>query len=141
MSKIFFGFALADSMFDGDCTIERRVLIEDEARDLIKKGVEVCLNPSHEATITAMRDRFGIDVLIPEKPPVVSVGDGEAMLVMGVRGLPRLTNRHEYNANEIKGATFSFTLYSVLKVRRCPHCGSDNCGYLFGVTTGCEPYK
>jgi hypothetical protein len=23
----------------------------------------------------------------------------------------------------------------------CPYCKSDNCGYLFGVTTGCEPYN
>lgn len=29
MSKLYFGFALADSMFGGDCTITRSVLSPD----------------------------------------------------------------------------------------------------------------
>lgn len=54
MSTTFFGFALTDSMFQGDCEI-----------------------------------------------------------VMGVRGLPRLTDRHEYTDEEIAEATFSFSIYTV----------------------------
>jgi len=65
----YFGFALADGMFSetgGGCTIVRRTLTEDEVRDRVEKGLEPCLNPSHGATITAMRERFGIDVPIPD---------------------------------------------------------------------------
>jgi hypothetical protein len=113
MSK-FFGFALADSMFDGACTIERRPLSVDDVKAMVEQGVESCLNPSHKATIDAMRARFGIDVSIPESPPRVAVKVGDAVVVMGVRGLPRLTDRHEYSEDEIAKATFVFTEYRVV---------------------------
>jgi hypothetical protein len=111
----YFGFALADSMFSGACTIERRVLSVEEVRDMVKAGALVpCLNPSHQATIDAMRSRFGIDVEIPEIPPRVSLASGDSVIVMGVRGLPRLTDRHEYTEEEIASATFNFSQYIVL---------------------------
>lgn len=113
MTKTFFGFALADSMFSGDVTIRRRVLSVDEVRSLVGQGVESCLNSSHAATIAAMREKFGIDVVIPETPPRVAVGPGDSVVVMGVRGLPRLTDRHEYTAAEVDGATFVFSTYTV----------------------------
>lgn len=118
MSKLFFGFALADSMF-GDGTITRRTLNVDgdewetlllDAAD--KDELIPCLNPSHVATINAMRERFGLLIAIPDSPPKVLLADGDRLLVMGVRGLPRLTDRHEYTAEEVAGATFNFTLYS-----------------------------
>ena len=109
----FFGFALADSMFQGDCNIERKVLTVDQVKAMAGEFIP-CLNPSHRATIDAMRSRFGIDVAIPEAPPKVSLGAGDSVVVMGVRGLPRLTDRHEYTAEEIAQATFSFTEYSVV---------------------------
>lgn len=112
--KVFFGFALADSMFSESCTIERRPLSVDEAKALVQQGVESCLNPSHKASIDAMRARFGIDVSIPESPPRVAVKAGDAVVVMGVRGLPRLTDRHEYSGDEIAQATFVFAEYRVI---------------------------
>lgn len=113
MATTFFGFALADGMFAGNVTITRRVLTVEEVRALVAEGVEPCLNPSHEATITAMRERFGIDVPIPAAPPRVELAPGDSVVVMGVRGLPRLTDRHEYNAEEIANATFLFAKYTV----------------------------
>lgn len=113
MKKTYFGFALADGMFSGNCTITRRELSVDEAKAVVVQGVESCLNPSHKATIDAMRSRFGIDVAIPETPPRVSLGVGDSVIVMGVRGLPRLTDRHEYTVEEIEKATFSFSVYTV----------------------------
>lgn len=110
---IYFGFAVADGMFAGDCEITRRVLTLDEAKTIIEHGVTPCLNPSHTATIKAMTACFGIDVAVPETPPKVVLGEGDSLLVMGVRGLPRLTDRHEYTDEEVAGATFAFTLYSV----------------------------
>ncbi len=117
MEKTFFGFALADSMFCGDVDIRRRELTADEAKRLIAGiGVESCLNPSHEATIKAMTERFGIVVAIPEKPPQVALKTGDSLIVMGVRGLPRLTDRHEYTHAEIESAIFTFAMYIVMSV-------------------------
>lgn len=110
---VYFGFALADSMFSGDVTITRRTLDVHAVRVLVEAGVESCCNPSHEATIDAMRQRFGLEVAIPAVPPRVSLKSGDSVVVMGVRGLPRLTDRHEYTSGEIEGATFNFSLYTV----------------------------
>ena len=110
MAKIFFGFALADSMFEGDCAIMRKVVDAAFVREKAV-GLIPCLNPSHQATIDAMRRRFGIEIAVPDAPPKVALSPGGA--VMGVRGLPRLTDRHEYTAEEIAGASFSFSVYTV----------------------------
>lgn len=111
--RTFFGFALADGMFNGNCNIVRCVLTVEEVKDLVSQGVESCCNPSHKATIDAMRTRYGIDVAIPETPPRVSLNVGDSVVIMGVRGLPRLTDRHEYTEQEIASASFSFSIYTV----------------------------
>jgi hypothetical protein len=112
--KVYFGFALADSMFSGACVIKRREIVTvDELKNFIESGVESCLNPSHQATIDAMRQKYDIDVAIPATPPRVSLGNGDSVIVMGVRGLPRLTDRHEYTKEEIAKANFSFSIYTV----------------------------
>jgi len=111
--KVYFGFALASGMFRGDCEISRRILTSEETKEIISKGVVSCLNRYHEATVEAMRSR-GIDVKIPEIPPTVCLNEGDAVLVMGVMGLPRLTgDRHHYTEEEISKAEFEFVLYSV----------------------------
>ena len=110
----YFGFALADSMFAGNCVIRRETLTLDQVRKEVAAGVTPCLNPSHSATIAAMQKRFGIYVAIPATPPRVSIGVGDSVIVMGVRGLPRLTDRHEYTEDEVASATFSFSKYSVV---------------------------
>lgn len=115
MNKVFFGFALADSMFSGDVQIERRSLDIEAVRELVAAGVVPCLNPSHVATIDAMEARYGLQVAIPDRAPQVSLNVGDSVIVMGVRGLPRLdATRHEYTSEEIAGATFSFSIYTVL---------------------------
>jgi hypothetical protein len=114
MARIFFGFAVADGMFAGDCTIIRRALSVEEAIKMIGgEFVEPCLNPSHTATIAVMRARFGIDVPIPATPPRVELAIGDSVVVMSVRGLSRLTDRHEYTEEEVAKATFAFSVYTV----------------------------
>ena len=116
-SNVFFGFALADSMFTtaGNCCIKRTELTPEQVREMARDGaLKPCLNPSHAATIAAMRGRYGIDIAIPDSPPKVALNPGDAVVVMGVRGLPRLTDRHEYSEEEIAAATFSFSRYDVL---------------------------
>ena len=115
----FFGFALADSMFAGDCSIVRTKITHEEVKKMAENGELIpCLNPSHAATIAAMRKRFGIEVAIPETPPQVTLSMGDSLIVMGVRGLPRLTDRHEYSTEEIDAATFTFSKYTVCDINR-----------------------
>ena len=114
--KTYFGFALGDSMFSGDVTIRRQPLSADQVKSEVAKGVVPCCNPSHSATINAMQSRFGIDVAIPDSPPRVELNVGDSVIVMGVRGLPRMTDRHEYTQEEVAQATFVFAKYTVCYV-------------------------
>ena len=50
--KKFFGFALADSMFVGDCNITRRTLPVDEVRALVAQDVEYTEEEIASATFT-----------------------------------------------------------------------------------------
>lgn len=122
-ANVFFGFALADSMFNGDVVISRHVLSENQVAMKVAQGVTSCCNPSHYATITAMREKYGFEVEIPDTPPRVSLREGDSVIVMGVRGLPRLTDRHEYTHEEIASATFQFSMYKVERV--LAPCGSE----------------
>lgn len=111
----FFGFAMSDSMFQGNVRVARTVLSSNQAKEIIAGGVSPCLNKSHAATIAAMKDRFGIQCEIPPKPPSVLLTRGDKLLVLQVGGLPRLTDRHEYTAEEIEKASFAFSLWEVLE--------------------------
>ena len=115
MANVYFGFAIADSMFEDDAIITKRKIDVVEAKEIIAQGIIPCLNPSHVATIDAMRRRFDIDVEIPATPPQVKLYRKDALIVMGVRGLPRMTDRHEYTEEEIAAATFSFSLYTIVE--------------------------
>lgn len=117
--KFYVSFALADSMFNGKySTIERQQINEDLAKNLINSAKNdgtftPCFNPSHVATLEAIEARFSIHLGHLDKPPVVQLNEGDILLVIGVRGLPRLTDRHEYTSDEIAKATFNFTVYNV----------------------------
>lgn len=116
--KTYFGFAISDSMFSGDVTIRRQPLKQSQAMKEVAEGVISCCNPSHAATIRVMREVFGgVGVSIPDKPPRVELRGGDSIIVMGVRGLPRMTDRHEYTAGEIAQATFSFAKYTIIETR------------------------
>ena len=112
-NKTFFGFGLADNMFPASCSVSRRELNSDEAKSVVAEGVEACLNPSHAETIKVMRGRYGIEVAIPQKAPVVSLTAGDRILIMAVSGLPRLEGRHEYTPEEVQSAKFRFGLWTV----------------------------
>lgn len=126
MSKVFFGFALADSMFtQEEVSLVRKRISVKEAVDLINQGVLPCLNPSHVATISAMNERFGIEVEIPAIAPKVELENGDKLIVMSIKGLPRLdATRHEYTTEEVAQATFDFSLWYV--------CNQDY-DYLLGM--------
>jgi hypothetical protein len=113
----YFGFALAAGMFSGDGNVTFRQASVEEAQtivaDAMEKGtLQSCLNPSHTPTIEAMRSRYGFDVPVPEKAPFANLQTGDSLVVMGVRGLPRLEGRHEYTEEEIASATFTFSVWN-----------------------------
>lgn len=112
----FFGFAVAANMFPVNAIIRKVALTPEEVREMLEEGgVQSCLNPSHAATIAAAKQRFGIEVEIPDKAPRVTLGIGDAVIVMAVQGLARLEGRHEYTDKEIEGADFAFSIFEVLE--------------------------
>lgn len=113
----YFGFGLADSMFPPACTLSRVQITIERAIALVEGGVVSCLNPSHAATVAAMSAR-GLRVAIPATAPKVALVVGDRLVVLGVRGLPRLEGRHEYTDEEIAGATFALALYLVEPLSR-----------------------
>ena len=114
MSKTYFGFAVADGMFSGErVELIRKVVSVEEVREMVAQGVIPALNPAHQSTISAMHTRFGLNVAIPEKAPMVSLGQGDSLIVMSVRGLPRREGIAEYTEAEINSATFVFSLWTV----------------------------
>lgn len=110
----YFGFAVADSMFPTACTAARRPLSVEEVKNLLSEGYASCCNPQHMATLVAAKERHGLDVTVPGRAPIVTLNPGDEVIVMSVRGLPRLEeNRHEYTDEEIAKATFAFGIWTV----------------------------
>ena len=110
--KVYFGFATADSMFPPECAVTRVPVDVADIKDMESILIPV-INASHMATIKAMRERFNINVDIPEKPPQVNLKRGDIMIVMSVRGLPRLTESRHYTEDEVSTATFAFGKWTV----------------------------
>ena len=111
----FFGFAIADSMFPANCTVTRTPLTLPDFVSVLSAGVASCCNGSHDATVAALNSILpeGVTVDIPSLPPVVKLEHGDTMIVMSVRGLPRLTDTRHYTPDEIAGATFVFAKWTV----------------------------
>lgn len=119
MGTTYLGLAFSASMLpSGFVEMVKNDLTLDEVHKAIEAGVEVCFNPSHQATISALGEKHGISVEIPERPPRISLESGDSIIVLQVRGLPRLTDRHEYTPEEIAAATFSFIKIAVEGVAR-----------------------
>jgi hypothetical protein len=128
MATTFFGFALSDSIFNDNVVITRRNLSTEEFKDKIKTAIP-CLNPSHVATINALKERFGVEVEIPAQPPKISLEAGDSLIVLTVRGLPRLTDRHEFTKEEIDSATFTFAEIHVLTIRELEELSASVLGF------------
>lgn len=111
----YFGSAIADSMFPETCTIQKAGITEEGIKIFFSAGFTSVVNPQHKATLDAAKIRYGLEIPIPPKAPIVKLEFDDQVLVMSVRGLPRLEeNRHEYTAEEIARATFTFSHYEVI---------------------------
>ncbi len=111
----YFSFAIADGMFPASSSASRRPISVEEVKQKMEAGYTSCCNPQHRATNGAAKARYGLDITVPEKASLVSLKPGDEVIVMSVRGLPRLEeNRHEYTDQEIEKATFVFGLWTVM---------------------------
>lgn len=120
MNTLYFGFAISDNMFSTGVTVRREPLSATDAQIALScdmRQIVSCVNPSHKATIEALQAKFpdiAVYATIPEKAPLIKMGSGDGLLIMGVRGLPRMEGRHEYTKEEIENSTFTFSLWEVM---------------------------
>lgn len=113
MSTTYFGFAFSLSMLpEGKLPMTKYDLTVEEVRERLP-SMSLCLNPSHEATVKAARERFQLPIEVPEKPARINLQKGDSVVVMQVMGLPRLTDRREYTEEEIAKASFTFREISI----------------------------
>lgn len=113
---VFIGLAFSASMLPpGTVTLRKEDLTVEEVKEVArKKNIVSCANPSHKATLLALKEKHGIEVPVPEKPIRVSLKSGDYFIVLRVSRLPRLTDRHEYTSEEIESAEFRFMAISVI---------------------------
>ena len=111
---IYFGFAAADGMFPDNCIASRRPLTAEEVKTFLSGEYVSCCNPQHKTSLDAAAMRYGLEVVVPETAPLVQLKSGDQLVVMSIRGLPRLQeDRHEYTEEEVAGATFKFGIWTV----------------------------
>lgn len=122
MANKYVGLALSSTMFEGDCQISRNVLNAEEAKGIISGEVISCFNPSHTATIEALRARFGIEVMAPETAPKVTLELGDSLIVLSARFSRRLSEGERYSPEEVDSANFEFVEYRVWQIVACPNC-------------------
>ena len=108
----YVGFAVADSMFTGDCLVSRKVINAEMVEALVDEETVSCVNKSHQSTIRAVEQRFGIVLNVPENPPLINLEYGDQLIVISVRGLPR--QEGEYTNEQVAKATFEFSLWEIL---------------------------
>ncbi len=107
----YIGLAIGDSMFDLNAAISRRPLSVEEVRQLSKTAVSCC-NASHANTLAALQAKHSIEISTVGAPKV-SLRVGDSIIVLSVRGLPRLEGTAQYNDEQIANATFAFGIWTV----------------------------
>lgn len=119
MQTIYLAFNIGDSMFDdgSDVLLVRRNISETEFLGYLGRGDLVsCLNRSHRNTIKEMERRFRVGLPVPDNPPRVTLAQGDSLLTISTRGLPRKGNNVvEYRPADLEGASFHFSLWTVLE--------------------------
>ena len=108
----FIGLAIADSMFAPDASIQRKPLTVEQVKELVASGVESACNASHANTLQALETKHGIR-LSSQGAPKVNLNIGDSIIVMSVRGLPRLEGTAQYSDEQIAAATFAFGIWTV----------------------------
>lgn len=117
MSILYFAVALSDGMINSDANITRQALRLGQVKAAINHAMALgtlkpCLDHTHQAILDALYKRYDICISVPSTTAQVNLAVNDRLIVMNVKGLPRLTaNRKEYHLEEIAAATFVFTLW------------------------------
>jgi hypothetical protein len=114
MARTFVGLALSSTMFQEECLVVRMPLNLLRVQRLLMDEVVSCVNPSHQATLDALRERFGIEIPIPETAPKVTLEPGDTLVTLSARFSRRLAEGEKYSAEEVAAATFEFVAYAVI---------------------------
>jgi len=122
MATTYIGLAFFAGMLPaGTVEMVKEDLSLEQVQEAIRQGVVSCFNPSHTASIDALREKHGIEVEIPETPTRISLESGNAIIVLQIRGLLRLSDERreqynspgEYTPEEVNSASFSFMKIAV----------------------------
>ncbi len=125
MAKTFVGLAMSSTMFGREALISRRVLDAEEAKRIISGEIVSCFNPSHIATIEAIRTHFDIEVEIPETAPKVTLEQGDSLLVLSARFPRRLNEGERFSSEEVDSVSFELVEYTVEFSTTCKGCGKQ----------------
>jgi hypothetical protein len=111
--KLYIGLSFSASMLSGRGNLDfQQVKLEDVKTFVYNKTLYIsCVNPSHKASLDALKIRYGIEIPIPEKAPKIMLESGDTMIVLQINGLPRETR--EFTAEEVAKATFSAVMLSI----------------------------
>ena len=110
--KVYIGLAFSASMLTGKGNLDFQPINFDDIKTIVNTSkYESCVNPSHKASLDALKIRYGIEIPIPEKAPKIMLESGDTMIVLQINGLPRETR--EFTAEEVAKATFSAIMLSI----------------------------
>jgi hypothetical protein len=110
------GLAISGTMFSDECVIRKNTHeFNSEVEQAIASAIP-CFNAGHKETIKAIRDRYGLQLSIPETPPTIFLKEGDTIWIIQITGLPRCNPPREYTKEEVTKAEFKINLYSVESV-------------------------
>ncbi|GIW78273.1 MAG: hypothetical protein KatS3mg105_0080 [Gemmatales bacterium] len=107
----YIALAISDSMFPAG-TFRKKAITANDVKSIIdNEEVVSCVNPSHRSTIDALKQRYGLEIPVPEKPAKITLRKNDNLIVCTVLGLPRETR--EFSQEEIERASFTFSLWTI----------------------------
>lgn len=114
----YVSLALSDTMLPDRPTLnpQRVRLSPVRAKALLREwGGEVvsALNPSHSATIAAVKERCGVSLPVGKDAPQIVLAEGDYLLVCQAKFPRRLKEGERYSDLEIACAPISFSLWSL----------------------------
>jgi hypothetical protein len=110
----YIGLAIADGMFPSTCTISRRELNADQVKEIIMAGIVTCCNPSHQTTLKALDQKFGIVVPFRIAPVMVSLKSNDSIIVLSARFPRRLAEGETWTQADVDAAEFKFGEWLVI---------------------------
>jgi len=115
MINYYFGLDIevSDSIFPAFSTIVKSEVSAHKVRCIIPRS-RICINRSHNGIIAALKERFDIAVEIPEVQPPMTLVQGDALIILRVRGTAILTGDSSPTKEQIESAIFEFSMYEII---------------------------